>query len=402
MRVATRVGLWLSLVLGLCQAAVAQAQTWSLDRQRPSLFEIIAVDATGEVAWSYGEEDLGGDGAQTRSAEETAIDVRSVYADARSDRLWLRAYVASKTALSASTLLFFFIDSDTRSSTGGAASGEQLGVELAADPSAGGYERVLGVRGDGTLIGVFFWDAAKKQWVEQPERPQLAAAEAGVTRDPLRFAGDDHAYLQVDVGLNTAGLDAACGGAIFVRAWYDAPGKRSFGDDVGLGPAPCRARLNGFGDPELLGTASCGSDAACPAQGKCREGICVFGYECRADAACRTGEKCNAEVCVRVVDRSCSDSANCEGLVCSGGRCIACSNGGAAACASGRVCSPSGRCLAPGSAGPTVSDAPDGPKVRGGAFTCAAAPAADGGKCWALVLLAVAAWCARKRRDGES
>ena len=371
--------LWI-LLLALTLTSQAQAQTWSLGRQGPSLFEIIAVDATGEALWPYKQEDLAGDGAQTENPDEAAIDLRTAYADARAARLWLRAYVRASVAPTASSVAFFFIDTDANTKSGGTASGTQLWPAFGVDPTPGGYERAVGLRGDGTLLGLFFWDVQKKQWVKQPETPPLTATEAGIGRDPLRILGDDHGYFQASLDLSVAGLDAACSGTIFVRLWNDATGKRSFGDDADMKAADCHASANRFGDPALLQSDVCTTDASCPAQGHCRSGVCVFSYACAADNECRSDERCTAGVCTRVVDKTCKQSADCDGLVCDAGRCVACSDTGARACATGWLCTPDGSCLAvqaasagtgPSSAGSGAAGS-GGPRVRGGAFSCSA------------------------------
>jgi hypothetical protein len=366
----------LALMLLLNVTDHVQAQTWSAARTGPALFEIIAVDATGDALWPYQQEDLAGDGAQTENADEAAVDLRSVYADARAAQLWLRAYVTAAVAPTASSVAFFFIDSDANTSSGGTATGAQLWPAFGPDPTPGGYERAVGLRGDGTLLGVFFWDAQKKQWVRQPDKPPLAAAETGSARDPLRLLGDDHGYFQVKLELSVAGLDDACTGTIFVRLWNDANGKRSFGDDAGANAAMCHASPNRYGDPELLGTDACTSDASCPAKGQCRSGVCVFGYVCSADNECPSGERCSAGVCTRVVDKTCTQSADCAGLVCDAGRCVACSSG-ARACAAGLVCSPDGSCLrtplgptAGSKAGSAGTGGSGENRVQGGAFSC--------------------------------
>jgi hypothetical protein len=393
--------LWV-LVLALMLTSRARAQTWSLEREGPSLFEIIAVDATGEPLWPYKQEDLAGDGAQTELADEAAVDLRTAYADARAARLWLRAYVRATVAPTASSVAFFFIDTDANTKSGGSASGTQLWPAFPADPTPGGYERAVGLRGDGTLLGLFFWDAAKKQWAKQPESPPLTATEAGIGHDPLRILGDDHGYFQASLDLSVAGLDAACGGAIFVRLWNDANGKRSFGDDADMKAASCHANLNRFGDPALLQSDVCTADESCPAQGHCRSGSCVFGYACGTDNECRSGEHCTAGVCTRVVDKTCKLSADCDGLVCDAGRCVACSDTGARACTSGWLCRPDGSCLAAqtASAGTGPSSAGSGaagsgaPRVRGGAFSCSAgSPRASSDTAllwWALIGLGLA------------
>jgi hypothetical protein len=395
------------LGLSLC-AAQAHAQTWSVMRERPSLFEIIAVDATGDASWPFGQEDVAGDGASTEQADEAAIDVRSVYADVRAERLWLRAYVAGKIVPDKNAVAFFFIDDDARTSSGGKAEGNPLGFALGADPTPGGYERAIGVRGDGTLLGVFFWDTSNKQWSQQPDKPVLASSEAGATRDPLRLLGDDHGYFQVDSSLASVGLDAACSGTIFVRTWNDATGKRAFGDDASERAFECHAKLDTYGNPELLQSGSCKNDAGCPAQGQCRSGICLFSYECVTDEVCPSGEHCSGGACVKVVDQSCKQSADCAGLICDAGHCVACSATGAHACASGYLCAPDGSCLRAadggsagknaGSAGHGSAAGSGGARVRGGAFTCSAARAGHTGSAPLWLLLGLFAAGRGRRR----
>jgi hypothetical protein len=385
------------------------AQTWSLERVYPTLFEIIAVDAVGgDTLWPYAQEDLADDGTQTLEADEAAVDLRSVYADARAKRLWLRAYVASKLTPGANALAFFFIDTDARTNTGGKADDHQIWSGLGSDPTPGGYERALGLRGDGTLFGVFFWDAQKKQWSKQAESPKLAATETGVARDPLRISGDDHGYFQVDLELTAAGLTANCDGTIFVRLWNDGSDKRKFGDDSDVQAVACHARLDRFGDPEPLRSDACTADAECPAQGHCSDGVCLFGYECNIDSACRTGEKCSAATCVRAVDKACKQSADCAGLVCDAGRCVACASSATRTCADGWLCAPSGECRdtdassqagTGGTTGGAAASAGNGAKVRGGSFSCAAGQQPTSAQPWALLLgIAVCAALRGKRR----
>jgi hypothetical protein len=374
-----------SIAAAIAFAATAHAQTWSLGRNAPSLFEIIAVDQSADSAWPYGQEDLAGDGVSTLQADEAAVDLRTVYADARANRVRLRAYVTAKVAPTASALAFFFIDTDTRTSTGGKAGDPKIWPALSTDPTSGGYERAVGMRGDGSLLGVWFWDAQGSTWTKQPDSPVLANLETGVARDPIQIAGDDHGYFQLDLDAPALGLSDACANLIFVRTWNDAPGKRSFGDAVDMGPAACRPSTNAQGDPVVLRSDACTSDATCPAKGRCRGGVCLFAYECSSDSACRTDEHCTAGSCVRVVDQSCKASSDCNGLVCDGGRCAACTESGARACGSGLLCAPDGSCIrgsGSGAGGGTGTAAGTGgtgtagnPRpVRGGAFHCAVSP----------------------------
>jgi hypothetical protein len=380
----------------------AAAQTWSLLRVRPSLFEIIAVDPTSEARWPFGSEDVAGDGLSTPTNEEASVDIRSVYADARAGRLWLRAYVSAKTASSTTALTFFFIDSDQRLDTGGKAQGSELWPALSDDPSKGGYDLAIGMRADATLIGVFSWDATMKQWIARKNPEQVASAERKVARDPLRLIGDEHAYSQITLDLAEAKLDERCLANIFVRTQNDQPGKLAYGDVVDSFAMTCRPRLNAYGDPELLHSDRCTTDDTCPGGGRCRDGICLFGYECNDDAACQSDQRCTGGVCVHYVNQTCSSNADCSGSICQAGQCVACSESGARACSGDDVCAPDGRCLAPSAAysggdnhgsGALAS----GERVQGGAFSCSLTQAAGGFTCVWLILLPLA-WRRTDRR----
>jgi hypothetical protein len=398
------------LILGLCSLgcalALAQptaAQTWSLSRERPSLFEIIAVDPVAEPRWPWGTEDVAGDGQGTTLDAEASVDLRSVYADARAGRLWLRAYVSATRATASTTAVtFFFIDSDQRVNSGGPASGQELWPALTKDPSRAGYELALGVRGDGTLLGVFSWDAAKQLWAAEKMPEKIALAERGTARDPLRLFGDDHAYAQVNLDLTVAKLDERCLANIFVRTWNDQTDKLAFGDWVNSFAMTCHARLNGYGDPEILKSNSCTSDDTCPAGGRCRDGICLFSYECNGAAACQADQRCTGGVCVHVREESCSSNAQCDGLVCQSAACVACSESGARACTGDAVCAPDGRCLSPSAAYGGDNDSSgnaSGERVQGGAFSCSLTQAGHGLTCLWLALLPLAVrWTDRRSR----
>lgn len=385
--------------------ASVSAQTWSARRERPALFEIIAVDPSAQPGWPFGSEDVAADGAQTFQSDEAAVDLRSIYADARANRLWVRVYTAATEPPAMNAVAFMFLDTDARAGTGGPAEGMAVWPAFEDDPSSGGYERAVGLRGDGTLVGVYAWDATERAWMRQPERPQQTRLETGVSRDPLRLAGDDHAYFQVELDLPAFELDDACDGTIFVRLWNDGTGARRFGDATTAGP--CKPRLNRFGDPDVLQTATCDDDDSCPARGDCRDGTCVFAYECSQNAECRAGERCEGDVCVRVVETmSCDGAADCDdGTVCVSGQCTTCRDSGARACAEGLVCTPRGSCIRPsdgegggGTGGRGEADGGDGPQVRGGAFTCSAGPLGRAGKHGAWLGLGVALMVALRRR----
>jgi hypothetical protein len=397
--------LW-SLTCCFTFAQTAYAQNWSLQRERPSLLEIVAVDPTAEPAWPFGSEDIAKDGVATYAADEAAVDLRSVYADARARRLWLRAYFSAKTDASTTALTFFFIDTDLRSDTGGRAQGAELWPALTDDPSKGGYELAIGVKASGEIIGVFSWLSDKKGWSKHASPSLLETAERGVARDPLRLLGNDHVYTQVTLGLADAGLDDRCLANIFVRSWNDATGARAFGDVVDSLAMTCRPRLNAYGDPEVLRTDRCVADDTCPGAGRCREGLCVFGYECSSDEACQSGQRCQASVCVRYVQERCATSADCAGLLCESAQCVACTDSGARACAAGSVCAPDGRCLSLSEVGYSDPDketsdaAASGERVQGGSFHCSMLlPSGRGSACAWLTLLALAwHWKRRRRR----
>src|SRR5687767_8607530 len=95
MRATFVVATLLSLALPVGRVA---AQSWSAPRGRPVLWQISSVDASGEQGWPYGREDVAGDGLDSFESDEAATDLRTVYADADADELWIRAYVAATGA----------------------------------------------------------------------------------------------------------------------------------------------------------------------------------------------------------------------------------------------------------------------------------------------------------------
>jgi hypothetical protein len=371
------------VALAITCAAPARAQTWSSPRGRPALWQISSVDRTGDVGWPYGREDVAGDGMDNFEPNEAGADLRTVYADADPDRLWIRVYVASENAPPENVSFYLFIDSDDRDSTGGEARDDALWPELEADPTPGGYDRAIAARSDGTLAGAWRWDAQGSEWTAiGPPAPDV---EVEVDRDvdPIRIGTAERGYLQVDLDHDVSGLDTSCEGNVFVRVRHDDPPLRAFGDDDDQAAA-CRVPTDAFGDPSVLRDPGCDDDDDCPAAGRCREGVCLFGYDCSDDDDCRTGERCTGSACVRVVERECTRDADCDGLVCEGGDCAVCTESGARACASGLLCSPNGACIDPsdgppgsagrGGSGASGSGGAAAPgTTRGGAFECAAA-----------------------------
>jgi hypothetical protein len=412
----------------LC-AVPAEAQTWSSPRTRPVLWQLISIDESGEPGWPYGGEDIAGDGLASFEADEAASDLRTVYADADASRTWIRAYVASELAPADAVIVYFFVDGDERDDTGGEAEDSALWPELAADPSGGGYEHVVAARGDGTLQGAWRWDAQAERWSPVTPRPADSTVQIDVDLDPIRIGDLERGYVQIELAHQLTGLDASCSGRIFVRSWHDDAPARAFGDDDVRARA-CRPTLDVFGDPDVLREPGCDADSDCPADGRCREGVCLFTSGCSAGGDCRDDERCLVGACVRVVEGSCDADADCNGLVCRTGDCVECAENGAQACDDPLLCSPNGQCVDPergpptagrggtggagsggrggrgGTGGGTGGDGATPPgKVRGGAFQCATvAPIgsarARGGAWWLVLVLAlpVAFAFARVRR----
>ncbi len=361
--------LLLAATLGV---AKAQAQTWSLPRGYPTLWQIVSIDRSGEQGFPYGREDVAGDGLGSFAAEESESDLRSVYADTDAERLWLRAYVAAENEPPPALHAFFFLDTDGRDSSGGPAHGEQLAPLQADDPTRGGYERALAVRGNGTVLGAWRWDTATRTWIEIADRePQAVRAERASARDPLGIGGQQsHGYLQVDVEHALSGLNVTCAANLFVRLVRERSPDGAFVDDAPEDFA-CRAPSDVYGDPVVLRKEACSNDTQCPADSRCRDGICLIGYDCGGDEDCRSGETCTDGQCVRQVGLACDAAAACDGLVCDEARCAACSESGPRACAQGLLCAPSGACLDPDRFEPGPAT-PDEAKVQGGALSCVA------------------------------
>ncbi len=386
----------------------AEAQlSWSESRMRPLLGQLVSVDETGEAIWPYGSEDIAQDGVTVFAADEAAADLRSVYADADDRRVWLRAYVSSSAKPQGTLVAFFFADTDDRDNTGGPAFGMPLSPDWTSDPTRRGYERAIGVRGDGMLLGVWSWDDKAKAWaVLRAGNKADARVELGVDEDPLRIGVFDHGYVQVDLVHELSGLTQSCAGNLFVRTWYDdAATKRKFGDDDAEAFA-CRPPKDAYGDPVVIRSVRCDADNDCPNKGRCRDGVCLFASPCAGNNDCRADERCTAGSCIRVVDATCNDSVQCRGLVCEAGACVACSESGARACSAGLACSPNGTCVdangfVPGGVGDGGPGGPDAGIVRGGAFHCAVRAANEpslGAWLWGLACAGL--MLRRSRRDG--
>src|SRR6478735_11187437 len=135
----------------------ADAATWVSPRTRPHLNEVIAIDATGETNWPYKAEDVAGDGLATFKTPEQAIDARTAYAATDAQRLWLRLYVSEPSSIALDATVYLFVDADENKGTGGRASATDISPSFTNDPTQGGYEYVVGIRGDGTITNVWQW-----------------------------------------------------------------------------------------------------------------------------------------------------------------------------------------------------------------------------------------------------
>lgn len=356
----------------------ARSQTWENPATRPLLREIVAVDASGEDRWPFGSEDNAGDG-NTFGADEARLDIRTAYAASSANRLWLRVYFGETQVTTFETaVLFLFIDADDNVSTGSGADAPDLFPEFTADPTSGGYDVVIGVQGDGSVLGVWNWETNQGRWGKLNERPGEVEVESDIDTDPILLLGDAHAYLQMSVDHVLTGLDAACSATLFVRSYNDAVSVR-YGD-LNVGPAvPCVARdTNNDNNPDILQqpTSGCQNDADCPGQGIClASGVCLIGYECRVAADCAADETCTNNRCVRtVVTTQCTSDVDCNGLVCEQSACVPCTAAGTTQCGTGLVCGPNGSCIDPGTVTPPNPTTPSPDVVQGGACVCSFLP----------------------------
>ncbi|WP_437596769.1 dickkopf-related protein [Sorangium sp. So ce590] len=411
-----RRGRWLAAPLAVGAAlAVAlvpkssSAQTWTGGRTTPVLDEIVAIDRTGEPRWPYGDEDVAKDGAATFAEPERSIDFRTAYAVADAGRLWVRAYVSGTTAIGAQTTLFVFIDADKNRATGGTARAPEIDPRFTADASMGGYEYVLGVKGDGTLSDVWRFVAPPGSYERVTVTDMQVATEARTDVDPLLIGEATRGYVQGSIDLDIVGVSVACAANLYFRSVNDAAEIGPGDLDIGLS-ASCVAD-DGDGDrvPDVIVPSSgCTRDADCAGAGVCVERDCVLPVSCVDDTDCAGDEDCSPDHrCIPAPSGSCTSDAGCGDLVCVGGQCSPCSLGGDS-CGPGARCAPTGRCVdgeaSSGAGGPGEPDLLEGDAVQGGACACATGPAPLGGG--ALSLLAAGglalAWRRRPRRGAEA
>jgi Cys-rich repeat protein len=348
----------------------AEAQTWALGQQGPSLRALFAIDRTGESGWLYGQEDLAGDGLATFRQQEQSIDIRTAYAASDDNAFFFRVYVSDTAPPGGNVSAYIFIDSDQNRATGGTAAASAIDARFTSDGSGGGYEFVLGVRGNQSVIGLWQWQQGQGAWTPLQTPPNRTAAEAGSFVDPIRINGDSHGYLQGSVTLAEVDLTPACLANLFVRTTNETATLGAGDLEVGQVGRCAPADGNGNGVPDLVEPpAGCSSSAQCPNGGVCINGRCILAPACASDADCSPTERCDNGRCVaRPTNTPCASNAECGALVCVNGMCGPCTAGGQ--CASGLVCGPDGRCTdgsGAGGSGPTLAP---GEEVRGGACAC--------------------------------
>jgi hypothetical protein len=321
-------------------AAPALGATWTGGRTTPVLLELFAIDKTGETGWIYGEEDVAGDGLNNFKQQEQSIDIRTAYAAADADHLWVRTYVSDIANAGGNVTVYLFVDSDQNSATGGSAAATNINPQFVEDLSPGGYEFVMELKGNGNPGSLWKWDG---NWATQTFTASDVIVEAQTDLDPIRIGADVHGYIQGQIPLSLVGLDSRCAANLYVRTSIGT-GKGDL--EVGQVGAciPTDANNNGVPDPLEGQTNDCTSDEQCPGDGICQEGRCIFPIPCLNAADCRQGFICRDNRCVPEGGGSCTTNADCGDLVCDGSTCVACDPGGTQ-CGAGRECAPTGRCV---------------------------------------------------------
>jgi hypothetical protein len=401
---------WLPALALTLWAAPAAAQTWTGNRTTPVIDEIVAVDATGEPGWLYGQEDLAGDGVAFMQQEQS-IDIRTAYAVSDNARFWARVYVSDQNVAGGNVTVLVFIDTDRDAQTGGGADAAEIDAQLVNDPSNGGYEFVIEIAGNATISDIWAWDQPQGAFVAiTTVGPNEAVAEAGQDLDPIGLFDLEHGYLQSRVDLGLVGLTSACNADLYFRS-VTSSGNGDGDLDVGTVAACTPVDANDDGVPDVIDPpGGCESDADCPADGICVDGECFIPDHCIIDGDCAADEVCTNGICFPQGGGMCSDANDCVDLVCSNNTCTPCASG-SGSCGPGRICGPDGRCLdgassgAGGGAG-TGAGGGDGlgllpgDNVQGGAFTCALGDGDDRRWAWFLLCLSLGALAYRRgRRD---
>lgn len=376
---------WLGASLLISVAApVAHAQTWANGRQRPSLREIATIDETGESAWLWGQEDVAGNGTQQFDLDEQAIDARTVYLSVDGGRLWWRTYLSAPSQPQNNLSVYLFVDTDANTGSGRTAAATEIDPLLTTDPSTGGYEYVVSVRGDGTQARLWAYDPVQTRFVESNPPGNPLEAESGTFLDPLRVGARDHGYVQVVLSESLVGISGACQARFYVRTTNQTQnlgaGDLDVGDAIACTPVDAdENRVPDLVEPVQYG---CVRNDQCPAGGICWEGHCWLPPLCNTDADCARNATCVDGTCVVESGTNCRENADCASGFCENGRCVACTTN--AQCGAGRICAPDGRCVAEATAGPGAGgsgagrstatepgiELGEGERVQGGACAC--------------------------------
>lgn len=366
--------------LVLVAPSVTQAQEWIPPRQIPSPWELIALDRTGEPDWPWGAEDVGGDGVGQFSTEEQGLDVRTAYAGVGDTRFWVRVYLSTTAAPPTTTSIYVFLDTDRSASTGGSAQAPTIDAALTSDPSGGGYERVIRLRGS-EGPSAWQWNDASRAYVDLALTPARAKGTAGEALDPLRWGTARHGYLQGAIDLDAINVNSTCSVRVLVRS-VTTVAELAPGDlDVGVASTCVPADQNADHVPDLLVPPQCTRDQDCPLNGICVRSRCVLPGSCVTSQDCAAEDECTSDgLCVARGGDSCTNREACGDLVCQGARCVACTSD--SACGQNARCGPDGRCVeasgggtgtpsgSTGDGGPGGLTLNEGDRVRGGALTC--------------------------------
>ncbi len=335
----------------------AQTVTWVGNRPGPALTEILTIDATGELNWPYGREDVAGDGLNTFTLPEQAIDARTVYVATDANRFYSRVYFSIPAAEPGNVTTFVFIDADQNTATGGIASGAEL--DLNATSTNSGYEYAIKVQrtANNTTVGSLWGYNTVTQAFTQiaTQAPQIVT-ETNFALDPIRLGvpQDIHGYIQSSVELAQLGpMTQTCQASILVRTTNQTTSLGA--GDLDVGTATNCVQPAAPNPVVVVPPPGCTTNAECPNGGICVNGDCVLAPACAVNADCGAGYICDVGRCVFVGGTQCVNSSNCDGLICQQGQCVVCLND--AACGAGFVCAPDGRCLAAGTGNiPCVND----------------------------------------------
>jgi hypothetical protein len=247
--------------------------TWINTRTTPRLSEIVAIDATGETGWPYGQEDVAGDGPATFATPEQTIDIRTAYAATDMSRFWARVYFSDPNGVGAGLTVYVFINADRNTATGGPAMGPEINPAFTSDPSSGGYDFVLAVGGNGMVAGLWEYQGMPPMYVTLNPTAANSAGETGADADPILINGSQHGYVQGNVDLNVVGLTSTCDASLFVRSVNAGAGDLEAGQLGSCVPAD----TNQDHVPDIVvPPGGCSSNTQCPGGGTCNNGVCTI------------------------------------------------------------------------------------------------------------------------------